>query len=153
VLLNRVGVGTGVPVGSTGSGFTVTFATGSPNIHFNLGNGNNATGDFSPDGRTTNPLTPTPSEFDTADTSAADFGTMAGLDPNGEWTLFFADVNSNDGPSTSTVVSWSLELEPVPEPINIALGVFGGLFLIVGVCRSERVKRLFGNRAPVAAIV
>jgi hypothetical protein len=76
------------------------------------------------------------------------FSTLSALDGNGEWTLFFAETNGTTNDPVNTVVSWSLS---VPEPINVALGVFGVLFLIVGVCRSERVKKLFGK--PTEAIV
>jgi hypothetical protein len=31
-------------------------------------------------------------------------------------------------------------VNPVPEPVNVALGVFGGVFLVVIVARSRPVR-------------
>ena len=62
--------------------------------------------------------------------------------PNGAWTIFFADMASGPGSpaSTSTLVGWSLEITAVPEPANVALGIFGGGFLVVSLARSRRVR-------------
>ncbi len=43
-------------------------------------------------------------------------------DPNGTWTLFFADMT---GGEQATLNGWSLEIQAVPEPINQALAAFG----------------------------
>jgi hypothetical protein len=45
-----------------------------------------------------------------------------GQNPNNTWTLFFADTVNGD---TTTPNGWSLDVTAVPEPANIALGVFG----------------------------
>jgi hypothetical protein len=44
--------------------------------------------------------------------------------PNNTWTLFFADTVPGD---TTTLNGWSLGATAIPEPANVALGVFGGL--------------------------
>jgi len=154
-LLTRVGYGTGdeTPPGGFGygtSGMNVTLSdAGTFNIHDVI---SPTGGPYKPDGRT---LGTGPGYLPGAPSTTPTFASYTGGDPTGGWTLFFSDMSPGgdiDG-GDSTVVSWSLDITAVPEPINVALGVFGGLFLIVGVCRSERVKKLFGNRAPVAAIV
>ena len=48
--------------------------------------------------------------------------------PNGTWTIFFADMASGGGSQHSTLGSWSLEITAVSEPVNVALGVFAGVF-------------------------
>ena len=56
------------------------------------------------------------------------------------------------GLEQSTLTSWSLDIvTAVPEPINVALGVFGGLLLVGTLCRSERLQKLFAKPAPVVA--
>ena len=61
-----------------------------------------------------------------------------GLDPNGTWTLFIADVSGGD---QSTLVSWELDITAVPEPVTVALGIFGGLFAFLGAARLWRLRR------------
>jgi len=48
--------------------------------------------------------------------------TFLGYDPNGTWTVHFADGSPG---GESTLVSWSLDITAVPEPANLALGIFG----------------------------
>jgi hypothetical protein len=71
-----------------------------------------------------------------------DGGSLASLigNPNGNWTLFFADLANGGGSSPSIVGGWSLEIAAVPEPVNVALGVFGAGFLVVGLVRSRRLR-------------
>jgi hypothetical protein len=67
-----------------------------------------------------------------------DGGTLSsfnGLNPNGDWTIFFADMASGGGDGPSTLVSWGLDITAVPEPVNAALGIFAGLGLVVIVGR------------------
>jgi subtilisin-like proprotein convertase family protein len=54
-------------------------------------------------------------------------------DPNGAWTLFFADLSAGD---TSTLNSFSVNVTAVPEPVNVALGSFAGLLLTVVAVRK-----------------
>jgi len=137
-LLTRVGTGGGDTFGFSTSGMNVTLADGAAlNIH-------NVTlpssgGTYAPDGQHLDTTTLQPDGPSTYSTLASFDTTSA----NGDWTLFFADTS---GGSQSTITSWSLDLiTAVPEPINVALGVFGGLFLVGSLCRSERMQKLFGK--------
>ena len=71
-------------------------------------------------------------------TYAVDFSTsgfqttFSGLNPNDTWTLFFADTVPGD---TTTLNGWSLNMTAVPEPANVALAVFGILFVGMGSVR------------------
>ena len=51
-----------------------------------------------------------------------DLSTFNTTDPNGAWTLFFADLSPGD---TSTLTGFNVSLTAVPEPVNVALGIFG----------------------------
>lgn len=123
VLLNRIGKTASNPFGSSASGFGTgatdfkfsDAATVNGNIHSYGGSGP-ITGFYQPDGRTTNPQLVL--NTDTPTTSLANFNN---LNPNGAWTLFFADMASGN---QSTLVSWGLEITAIPEPINVALMVF-----------------------------
>jgi hypothetical protein len=57
---------------------------------------------------------------------------------DGTWRLFFADLASGGG--TSVLSSWSLEITTAPEPVNVALGVFGGLGAVAWAVRRWRRK-------------
>jgi subtilisin-like proprotein convertase family protein len=65
-------------------------------------------------------------------------------DPNGIWTLFFADRAAVDA---STLNSWSLDITAVPEPVNVALALFGVVFAGVTSVqwRLQRQARLAGS--------
>ena len=116
VLLNRVGVSEAPPSGNAGEGFQVTFsADGTPGLHTYLGNGSGLlTGVWQPDG--------------------AGFNSFLGLNPNGAWHLFVADLNGVD---VMTVNGWGLHLElsAVPEPSELAAMSFGLLGLAWAVKR------------------
>lgn len=143
VLLNRVGVGTAPGTDAFGygnSGMNVTFANGGANGDIHLYGGSSVpTGTYAPDGRNVSPLA-TPSAFNAAGT--VDFSVFNGSNPNGSWTLFVSDVVGSGG-SHSTVNDWSLDISAVPEPANVALGIFAGAFGLIGCCRTERVRKLF----------
>ena len=121
-LLNRVGTGSGNPsqqvFGFSTAGFNNVKLddSGSLNIHDAA----------------------TPASSPTAYTP--DGGSLASFtgSPNGSWTLFFSDTVGGNDPST--MLGWSLEITAVPEPVNVALGVFGGGFLAVLAARSRRVR-------------
>jgi hypothetical protein len=38
------------------------------------------------------------------------------------------------------LVSWRLDITAVPEPVTVAFGVFAGVFLVVILARSRRVR-------------
>jgi hypothetical protein len=63
-----------------------------------------------------------------------------GLDPNGAWTLFFADVEAG---GTGTLKSWALEITAVPEPIH-ALPAALGLGALAMVRRAARRGKHLG---------
>ena len=130
VLLNRVGVSSGSTYGYADPGFDVTLTdTGTLNIHAYGGNGaSQLSGSFRADGQTTSPLAAS-SSFTAGGGSATFESTFGGLDPGGDWILFFADAS---GGSVSTLNSWSVVISTVPEPANVALGVFAGL---LAACR------------------
>jgi len=132
VLLNRVGRTAANGAGYSDSGFTVTFGPGAPNdIHLYQG----ITGPVSPltglwaaDGRAVHPL----AVLDT-DPRTALLDSLVGLNPNGNWTLFLADVDG--GGAQATLVGWGLIIM-VPEPTTAGLAVLGLSFLLLR--RSKR---------------
>jgi subtilisin-like proprotein convertase family protein len=136
-LLNRVGVQTtGGAFGYSAGGMIVTLADGYTDIH--TVSSPTSSGTYSPDGRQISPLA-APSVFDA--TGTIGFSAFNGMNPNGTWTLFIADLSSG---AQSQLASWSLGIiAEVPEPANVALGIFAGVFLVVSLARSQRVQKLF----------
>jgi hypothetical protein len=65
-------------------------------------------------------------------------GQFSDLNPNGTWTLFFADLSAGD---QSQLISWGLQIEAVPEPTTWALGIFGVL------AGGAQLARRWRNRA------
>jgi subtilisin-like proprotein convertase family protein len=125
VLLNRVGKSDSLPYGYNDDGFNVTFDdSATNNIHtyrFTLFGsdttpvGGPLLGSWVPDGRDADPATV--SSTNTPDTSLSAFN---GLNPNGEWTLFIADLSSG---GMSTLVSWGLEMAgtvPFPPVVTVS---------------------------------
>ena len=113
ILLNRAGKTLANPSGYSDAGFNVTFDDGATNgdIHnYRValsGNPNTPlagplTGPWAPDGRDTDPAL----VLDT-DSRSTTLSAFTGLNPNGRWTLFVADV---DALYASTLVSWGLEI-------------------------------------------
>jgi subtilisin-like proprotein convertase family protein len=133
VLLNRVGRTSGNSFGYGDAGMAVRFddqATETTDIHlYQTVSGYNISGfnSWRPDGRNVNPAT----VVDT-DSRGALLGSFNNLAASGSWTLFLADMSSGE---QSTVVSWGLDIEVVPEPVNVALGLFGGMVVLVGLGR------------------
>jgi hypothetical protein len=67
------------------------------------------------------------------------FSSYTGQDPNGSWTLFFADMS---GGQQSTLNSWELDFTAlIPEPANVALAVLG-LLAAAGKLISLRRRTL-----------
>jgi subtilisin-like proprotein convertase family protein len=58
---------------------------------------------------------------------------------DGPWTLYFTDLSNGGG--TSRLDSWSLNIEAVPEPVNVALGIFGVLLGGLALARYHAAKR------------
>lgn len=110
VLLNRLGRTAGNSAGSGVSGMNLNLSDNySTDIHNALNNP--LTGNFAPDGRFVDPFTTLNTDARTAFLSS-----FNGLDPNGTWTVFFADVSPL---AASTIQSWTVNLgvaAAVPEP-------------------------------------
>jgi hypothetical protein len=122
-LLNRVGTSLSDPFGYSTAGFnniTLDDQAANGNIH--------------------NVPAPVSGYSYQPDSGSSSLGNFNGANPNGTWTIFFADLASGGGSSPSTLVSWSLDITAVPEPVNVALGIFGGVFLVVIVARSRPVR-------------
>ena len=118
VLLNRPGMTSTTPFGDTSAGLTQTLSGTALYIG------------VSPLSSYTSFTTPGTS------TSLSDNSLYGGMDPNGTWTLFFADVSGGGG--DATLRGWSLDITAVPEPVNVAMAVFGAAFVIIGGVRSYR---------------
>ena len=124
VLLNRVGRTASDGFGYSDTGLNVTLDDHAVNgdIHLYQNVSGYATflasgGVFQPDGRNVNPLTVKDTDAPTLRLDQFD-----GLDPNGAWTLFIADLSSGE---QGTVAAWSLELNGVPEPGPIQVMALG----------------------------
>lgn len=135
VLLNRVGMGSSNPYGYDDAGFDITLDSASANnLHFyqsdsySLNSDGQLTGTWAPDARTIDPLYSPPGAFDAAPTGNT-LADLAGLGPNGTWTLFIADLSAG---GQSTLVQWGLTVVTVPEPQTWSLlGVgLAGLWLL-----------------------
>ena len=119
VLLNRVGASTTDADGYGTSGLNVLLQplathSGIVDIH-NVQNPASPSTAYEADGRV----------FYTDTSRPQTLNNFLTADPNGSWTLFFADMA---GVNTSTLNSWSLDITTVPEPVGVALGLFGVLF-------------------------
>jgi len=71
----------------------------------------------------------------TAETLANFNGSIA----DGTWTLFFGDEVAGGG--QATLNGWSLDITAVPEPMNVAMAIFGVGFIGVGAVRVYRNLR------------
>ena len=127
VLLNRVGMAGTNAFGYSNSGLDITLSAAAVNnVHFyqnfspSYNSNGQLTGIWQPDARGIDPLS-VPSAFDAAGT--VNFNVFSDMDPNGQWTLFVADVSAGGG--QSTVSSWVLQIEEVPEPATTALALLG----------------------------
>jgi subtilisin-like proprotein convertase family protein len=125
VLLNRVGRTASKPFGYDDPGLDVTFddgdindvhsyraiVTGNPNTPL----GTSLTGSWVADGRTANPAL----VLDTEERPAL-LNAFTNHDPNGEWTLFVADMAMGD---SHTLISWGLEISSGEEHTLPVAGV------------------------------
>lgn len=110
-LLNQPGVTSGNPFGNTGSGLNITLADGGTAISAdsNLSSGTYA--------------------------AAGSLSGFSSSDPNGTWTLYFADTIAGGGDAMLNGWSLNLSTAAVPEPTTSALIVFGCFFGLVGAVR------------------
>jgi hypothetical protein len=143
ILLNRPGKDDGNIVGTFGSGFSnVTFDdSASADVHnyeTTLGGsfvaGSALTGTWQPDGRNVDPDLVTSSS---SRTSLLD--TFDGIDGDGDWTLFIADMSEG---GSLTLSDRSIEVSAVPEPEEYAAMI--GLGLIGFAIWRRRVGSLHG---------
>lgn len=119
VLLNRPGRSLAVPDGSASSGFSITFDdAAASDIHTAMPAAGFVSGFFQPDGRNTDPL----ATLNTSPRSAF-LGSFTGLDGNGGWTLFVADVATGE---QSQLTGWTLTITGVPEPSALLLTASAG---------------------------
>ena len=132
ILLNRTGRTGANSFGYGDAGFNITLDdAAATDIHNYGGNGGaQLTGTWQPDARNVNPATVL-----TTDARTAFLNAFNGLDANGGWTLFIADVSGGD---VSTLVSWELDITAVPEPTTVALGFLGGVLALGGGLRAWR---------------
>ena len=143
VLLNRVGVGTGSdPVftfGYSGAGFSsLVLQDGGANGDIHTYGGGVGTGAYSADGRDVSPVASPATLYGTS--RATLNGTFGGMNPNGDWSLVFADLAVGGG--QSQITSWGLDITAVPEPVNAALALFGGLLCVTKLVHFLRRRDL-----------
>jgi subtilisin-like proprotein convertase family protein len=122
VLLNRVGRTGTDAFGYSDPGFNaITLDDSAANGDIHLYTPHNTTnalaGIWAPDGRNINPA----NVVDT-DTRNALLSALNGGHANGTWTLFLSDLS---GGEISSLVSWGLTLDLVPEPTTWAMIIFG----------------------------
>jgi subtilisin-like proprotein convertase family protein len=139
VLLNRVGRISSNLLGYGDNGFDITFALGLQDVHL-YQNGSPdfdanylLTGSWDADGRNVDP----DNVLDT-DSRTAGLDVFNGLNPNGNWTLFIADMNQY---GTVTLDSWGLNVTAIPEPATALSLVLGGL-IITGY---RRMRKSYGH--------
>jgi len=135
VLLNRVGTS------ATSTGNPIQDAFGYSTAGFN----NITMSDTGTGGNIHNVANPVSGIFYTPD--GGSLASFNGSNPNGTWNLFFADESAGN---TSTLNGWSLEITAVPEPVNVALAIFGVGIIGMGavrVCRGSKKMTL----PPLAA--
>ncbi len=138
VLLNRVGRTAGNSFGYADNGFDVTFSQVGNDIHtyqsgtYTLGVEGELTGTWGVDGRNVDPLL----SLDTTPQTST-LTTFNGLDANGTWTLFVADVSEN---GEGTLESWGINVTTIPEPASLVLVV-----LSISVLRLLGSRRITGS--------
>jgi len=128
VLFNREGRTIDNGHGYTQSGFEITFDDNAHDLHlyeefsFTLNNRGQLTGTWAPDGRYIDP-----GGVSEATPRTATLSSFGGLNPNGTWTLFLADMDFGE---ESKLINWSLIITAVPEPSPVHLLVLGGFLCL-----------------------
>ena len=160
ILLNRVGLSSTSSVGYPDGGFgpgpassSFTFddqATHDVHLYrtfpYALNGSGQVTGLWQPDGRAIDPLS-AGSAFDSAARSNP-LGVFNGMDPNGLWTLFLADVSPL---GASTLVGWGLNIDLVPEPSSAALLGIGLAGMLWAIRSHSKTLRAPLSSPPSAA--
>lgn len=139
ILLNRIGTtgagGVQGTYGYSGAGMNAWIDDSAPDVHTTAGNGF-LWGTYGADGRNASP------DNVSAINSASRTHLLSSFNNQsvyGSWTLFVADAN---GGGEATLSSWDMEITGVPEPVNVALGIFGGFFALVQGWRWWKRKQL-----------
>lgn len=121
ILLNRPGRSQVLPDGSGSSGMAVIFSDAAAfDIHTAIPSNGMVVGLYQPDGRNVDPA----NSLDTTPRSAF-LGSFAGINPNGEWTLYIADASPG---GVTNFQSWSLAVTGVPEP-SCGMLIVGGAWI------------------------
>jgi len=117
VLLNRVGKGSGsepqFTYGYATAGMNVTLDDAAATSIHDVQNPTSG-GSYKPDGDL--------------------LSNLNGKSANGTWTLFLADMS---GGSVSSVASWGLDINVVPEPVTWALAIFAGVVVMTQFIRRK----------------
>jgi hypothetical protein len=127
VLLNRVGRTDSEPLGYDHNGFEITFALGGFDVHNYqanspiFGGAGQLTGTWGVDGRNVDP-----GSVLASDARTDMLESFVGINPNGAWTLFVADLNQN---AEMQLDSWGLNVTPIPEPGTFGLLALGAVAL------------------------
>lgn len=114
VLLNRVGRAEDDVFGYDTNGFDVTFALDGNDIHryrdldFTYNPEGALTGTWGADARNVDP-----GQVVESDVRSRGLDQFTGINPNGNWTLFVADLSAG---GMAQLESWGLEIVVVPEP-------------------------------------
>jgi alpha-tubulin suppressor-like RCC1 family protein/subtilisin-like proprotein convertase family protein len=152
VLLNRVGRTATDGLGYADGGLNVTFADGATDIHAYrvslFGNSSTAlggplTGTWGPDGRAVSPTTVTD-----VDTRSALLSSFDGLDANGSWTLFVADVSGGD---LNQLNSWTLDLNCNSSSVPDGGSIAGLLLTGMAAVALVRWTRCWCKQKPMGA--
>ena len=135
VLLNRVGRTDSSSAGYSDAGMDVTFSVSGYDIHDYQSvsvplNGDPLIGTWGADGRNVNPA----SVLDT-DAQTSLLGAFNGTNPNGDWTLFLADLDFGD---QGTLQKWGVIITAVTEPSTWTLMALGGLAFGMRFLRRSR---------------
>lgn len=138
ILLNRIGTTGAGTFGNSQAGMNVTFNDSGAfqNIH-PAGQGTLASGGtYGSDGNNVSPYNLAGMN---SQGGSANLTGFAGHTLSGGWTLFISDVDGGGG--DATLNSWSMDINVVPEPVNVALGIFGGCFAVLHGVRYWKRKQ------------
>lgn len=129
VLLNRLGRILGVDLGYGDDGVDIMLNDAAPDGDIHLyqdtvvpGSGLPLTGLWAPDGRNVDPV-----NVLNTDPRTALLSSFNGLNADGTWTLFVADLESG---AQHRVSDWSMDITGVPEPGTASLLALGTLALV-----------------------
>jgi subtilisin-like proprotein convertase family protein len=136
ILLNRIGTAGAGTFGNSGAGMNVYLNDSVAASDIHTAGTLISAGTYGSDGRYADP-----SDLNAVQSAGRTrlLTSFNGGQSYGTWTLFVADVDSG---AQSTLTGWDMEITGVPEPINCALLMFGGIFVCVQGRRWLKNKRL-----------